>query len=38
MDKETVIHLHNGMLLSFSKQGHQEFHRQMDGTRKYHPE
>jgi hypothetical protein len=38
MDKENVVHLHNGILFSYLKQGHHEFCRQMDGTRKYHPE
>ena len=38
MDTENVIHLHNETLLSYEEQGHPEFRRQMDGTRKYHPE
>jgi hypothetical protein len=32
-----VVHLHNGILLSHLKQGQHELHKQMDGTRKYHP-
>jgi len=36
MDTENVVHLHNGILLSYQKQWLQEIHRQMDGTRKYH--
>jgi hypothetical protein len=38
MDTKNVVHLHNGILFRYSKQGHHEFCRQMDGTRKYHPE
>jgi hypothetical protein len=38
MDTENVIYLHNGVLLSHEKQWLHEVHRQMDGTRKYHPE
>jgi hypothetical protein len=38
MDIENVVHLHNGILLSHQELGHPEFCRQMDGTRKYHPE
>jgi hypothetical protein len=38
MDKENVVHLQNGILSSYSKQGHHEFCNQTDGTRKYHPE
>ena len=34
MDKENVVHLHNGVLLSSQKQWHLEICRQMDGTRK----
>jgi len=37
MDTENVVHLHNGVLLSYQKRLH-EIHRQMYGTRKYHPE
>jgi hypothetical protein len=35
---ENVVHLHNGVLLSYEKQWIHEILRQMDGTRKYHPE
>jgi hypothetical protein len=35
MDTENVVHFYNGILL---KGGHHEFYRQMDRTRKYHPE
>jgi hypothetical protein len=38
MDKAYVVHLHNGTLLNDYNQEHHEFHRQMDRTRKYHPE
>ena len=38
MDTENVIYLHNGVLLSHEKQWLHEVHRQMDGTRQYHPE
>jgi len=38
IDTEDVVHLHNGVLLSYQKQLHHEIHSQMDGTRKYHPE
>ena len=38
MDTENVVHLHNGILLSYQKQWLYEIHRQMDGTGKYHPE
>jgi len=37
MDTENVVHLHNGILLSYQKQWLYEIHRQMDGTGKYHP-
>ena len=37
MDKANVLHLHNGVLLSYKKnQWHHEICEQMDGTRKYH--
>jgi hypothetical protein len=35
MDKENVIHLHNGLLLSYQNQEHYETCGQMDGSRKY---
>lgn len=38
MDTENVVHLHNGILLSYQKQWLYEIHRQMVGTGKYHPE
>jgi hypothetical protein len=38
MDTDNVVHLHNGILLSYLEWGHPEFFRQIDGTRKYHPE
>jgi hypothetical protein len=38
MDKENVVHLHNGTLLNYQKQEYHQFCRQMDGTRKYHRE
>jgi hypothetical protein len=38
MDKGNVVHLHNGILVIFLKQGHHELGRQVDRTRKYHPE
>jgi hypothetical protein len=38
MDKENVVHLHNGILLNYQKQRHHEFCRQMGGTRIGHPE
>ena len=34
MDKENVVHLQNGVLLSSKKQCHLEICRQIDGTRK----
>jgi hypothetical protein len=34
MDTENVVHLHNGILLSYYEQGCPKFCRQMDGTRK----
>ena len=36
MDTENVVHLNNGVLLGYQKL--HEIHRQMNGTRKYHPE
>ena len=30
MDTENVVHLHNAILLSYQKQGHHEFCRQMN--------
>ena len=33
-----VVHLHNGILFSYSIWGHREFFRQVDGARRYHPE
>ena len=38
MDTENVVHLHNGILLSYQKQRLYEIRRQMVGTGKYHPE
>jgi len=38
MDTENVVHLHNGILLSYQKQYLYEIHRQMVETGKYHPE
>jgi len=38
MDSKTVVYLHNGVLLSYQKQWLHEIHRQIDWTRKYHPE
>jgi len=38
MDTENVVHLHNEILLSYQKQWLHEIHRQMDWTRKHHPE
>jgi hypothetical protein len=39
MDKDKVVHLHNGILLSQKKKKrYHEFCQEMDGTRKYHPE
>ena len=38
MDTENVVHLHNGVLLSYLKQRIHEILRQMDGTRKYYCE
>jgi hypothetical protein len=38
MDTENVVHLHNGILLSYYKQWLHEIHRPMNGSRKYHPE
>jgi len=38
MDTENVVHLHNGILLSYQKQRVYEIRRQMVGTGKYHPE
>jgi len=38
MDTENVVHLHYGVLLNYQKQWLHEIHRQMDGTRKYHPD
>ena len=37
-EKENVVDLHNGILLSCQKQKQHEICRQMDGTRKAHPE
>jgi len=36
MDTESVVHLHNRVLLSYQKL--HKIHRPIDGTRKYHPE
>jgi len=36
--QRNVVHLHNGVLLSYQKQWLHEIHRQMEWTRKYHPE
>jgi len=38
MDTENVVHLHNGILLSYQKQWLYEIHTQLDGTGKCHPE
>jgi hypothetical protein len=38
MDTENVVYLHNAVLLSYYKQLIHEILRQMDRTRKYHPE
>jgi len=38
MDTENVVHLHNGILLSYQKQWLHEILRHIDGTRKYHLE
>ena len=38
MDTEYVVHLHRGVLLSYYKQRIHEIFRQMDLSRKYHPE
>jgi hypothetical protein len=38
INTENVVHLHSGILFNYEKQGHHEFSRKMDGTRKYHPE
>jgi hypothetical protein len=36
--EKNLIHLHNGILLRYEKEGYYEFCRQMDRSRKYHPE
>jgi hypothetical protein len=38
MDTEIVVHLHNGVLLSYSKEWIYEIPRQMDGPGGHHPE
>jgi hypothetical protein len=38
MDTESVVHLHNGVLLSYKNQWIYEILRQMDGSEEYHPE
>jgi hypothetical protein len=38
MDTENVVHLHNGVLPRYLKKSYHEILRQMDGSRKYHPE
>jgi len=38
MDSKNGVHLHNGVLLSYQKQWLHEIHKQMEWTRKYHPE
>jgi hypothetical protein len=38
MDTENMVPLHNGILISYYKQGHHEYSRQMDRARKYYPE
>ena len=38
MDTENVVHLHNGVLLSYLKECIYEIPRQMDGPGGYHPE
>ena len=35
---KNVVHLYNRILLSYSKQGYHEIHKQIDGARKEHPE
>ena len=34
MKKENIVHLHNGVLLSFKKKWHPDIYREMDGTGK----
>jgi hypothetical protein len=38
MDTENVVHLHNGILLSYLKKWIYEIPRKMDGPGGYHPE
>ena len=38
MDTENVVHLHNGILLSYFKQQIYEILGQMDGSGGYHPQ
>ena len=38
MDTVNVVHFHNRILFSYEKQGHCKFCREVNGTRKYHPE
>ena len=38
MDKDNVVHLHNGVLLCVKKKWLDEIFRQINGTRKNHPE
>ena len=38
MDTENVVHLHNGILLSYLKKRIYEIPRQMDGPGGHHPE
>ena len=37
MNREYVVYIHNGILFHYYKWWHQEFCKQMDGTKKYHP-
>jgi len=38
MESENVVHLHNGILFNYKQREHYEFCRQIEGTRKGHPE
>jgi hypothetical protein len=38
IDTENVVHLHNEITFIYFEQGHHDFYRQLDGTRKHHPE
>ena len=37
-DTENLLHLHNGILISYQERGCSKIFRQMGGTRQYHPE